>query len=250
MSASIFFGSRARVPSEPKKGARKRRAPPAVRPPTDHASERGATAAVKEHLDARTASTGRHAERASAALPQRRQHALDVLARPKAIGSMVEAATGIGEAVEAADFHLVDATATGAYAERAENQLLRLDWLDSEDLGSAAPAAQRDFVFVGGPPTLQRGRSSTARALRRARDDVLPLPCAAGSESEDRSMAKPCGHDHSASIGRPSSRSISTRELRGHPASPFRSFLLTMLPIRFGPHSNMYASAHTAIWAR
>jgi hypothetical protein len=38
---------------------------------------------VNEHLDARTASTGRHAERASAALPQRRQHALNVLARPK-----------------------------------------------------------------------------------------------------------------------------------------------------------------------
>jgi hypothetical protein len=62
---------------------------------------------------------------------------------------MVEAATGISEAVEAADFHLVDATATGAHAERAENRLLRLDWFDSEGLGSAAPAAQRNGLKIG-----------------------------------------------------------------------------------------------------
>jgi hypothetical protein len=90
--------------------ARRTRRPASDRP---RRRRRGATAAVKEHLDARIASAGRYAERASAALPQRRQHALDVLACPKAIGSMVE---------EAADFHLVDATATGAHAERAENR--------------------------------------------------------------------------------------------------------------------------------
>jgi hypothetical protein len=65
-----------RVASESAKGARERRAAPAVRlrPWTTPAKARR-HATVKEHLDARTASNGRRAERTSAALPQSRQHA-------------------------------------------------------------------------------------------------------------------------------------------------------------------------------
>jgi hypothetical protein len=204
---------------------RKRRAAPAVRPPTVGPRQRrpGATPAVKEHLDARTASTGRHAERTSAALPQRCQHALDVLARPKAIGSMVKAATGIGKALKAADFHLVDATATGAHTERPENRLLRLDRLDGEDLSAGAPAAQLDFVFVSGPPTLKRraGEHGTGLAARTRRGPSLALRC---RQRIRRPEAKHADTIYSASIGRPASRSISTRYLPDTPASPISFF--------------------------
>jgi hypothetical protein len=157
--------------------ARRTRGPASDRGPRQR--RRGVTAAVKEHLDARTASTGRHAERASAALPQHRQHALDVLARTKTIGSTVEAATGIGEAFEAADFHLIDATAYRVHAERAENRLLKFDRLDSGDPGAAAPAAQRDFVFVGGPLSLQRWavEHGTGFAACTRRRPPLALRC-------------------------------------------------------------------------
>ena len=163
---------------------------------------------------------------------------------------MVEAATGIGEALEAADFHLVDATATGAHAERAENRLLRLDWLDSEDLGSAAPAAQRDFVFVGGPPTLQRRAVEHGAGLATCTRRRPPLALR-GRQRIRRPEHGKTMRTRSLCVNRPTVQPVNLHRVAARAsASPFRSFLLTMLPIRFGPHSNIYASAHTEIWNR
>ncbi len=72
---------------------------------------------------------------------------------------MIDTAAGIAEAVEVADFHLIEAAAPRLHAERAEKRLLGFQRLDGDDLGAAPPAAQRDLVLVGGPPALQRRRS-------------------------------------------------------------------------------------------
>jgi hypothetical protein len=118
---------------------------------------RGAASAAKKYLDALTAPTDRLKECAAAPLPQSRQRSLDVFARPKTVGTMIEAAAGIGEILEATDFHLVSAPAAGSDAVRSEKRLTRFDWLDGEYLGAATPPAQSNLVFVGGPPSLQRG---------------------------------------------------------------------------------------------
>ena len=124
-----------------------------------HQCRRRSAAAIQEDLDARSASGGGLAERPGAALAQSREHALDVLARPEAIGAMIDAAAGIAEAIEVADFHLVEAAAPRLHTERAEKWLIGFQRLDGDDFGAAAPAAQRDLVLVGGPPALQRRRA-------------------------------------------------------------------------------------------
>ena len=108
--------------------------------------------AIQEDLDARSASGGSLAERPGAALPQSREHALDMLARPQAIRAMIDAAAGIVEAIEVADFHLVEAAAPRLHTERAEKWLMGFQRLDGDDFRAAPPAAQRDLILVGGPP--------------------------------------------------------------------------------------------------
>ncbi len=71
---------------------------------------------------------------------------------------MVDTAAGIVHTVEIADFHLVEAAASGLHAEGAEKRLCRLQRLDGKDFSAAAPAAQRDLVLVGGQPPLQGRR--------------------------------------------------------------------------------------------
>jgi hypothetical protein len=130
--------------------ARRTRRPASDRGPRQQ--KRGATAAVKEHLNARTASTGRRAERTSATLPQRRQLALDVLASPKTIGSIVKAATGIGECLEV-----------------------------------RPPSGAARLVFVSGHAVLGR---PPMQGWRRACGDVLPLALRSRERIRSRSMAK------------------------------------------------------------
>ena len=80
------------------------------------------------------------------------EHALDMLARPEAIRAMINAAAGIVEAIEVADFHLVEAAAPRLHTECPEKRLLGFERLDGDDFRAAPPAPQRDLVLVGGPP--------------------------------------------------------------------------------------------------
>ena len=108
--------------------------------------------AIQKHLDARTASGGGLAERPGAALAQSREHALDMLAGPKAIDAMIDAAAGIVEAVEVADFHLVEAAAPRLHAERAEK------WL----IGSSASMAT-----ISVRPRQRRSATSSSSVVRQ-----------------------------------------------------------------------------------
>ncbi len=72
---------------------------------------------------------------------------------------MIDAATGIGDAVEVTDLNLVEAAAPRLRAESAEERLIGFQRLDGNDLSAAPPTAQRDLVLVGGPPALQGRRS-------------------------------------------------------------------------------------------
>ena len=65
---------------------------------------------------------------------------------------MIDAAAGIAEAIEVADFNLVEGAAPRLHTERAEKWLIGFQRLNGGDLGAATPAAQRDLVLVGGPP--------------------------------------------------------------------------------------------------
>ena len=65
---------------------------------------------------------------------------------------MIDAAAGIVEAIEIADFHLVEAAAPRLHTERAEKWVIGFQRLDGDDFGPAPPTAQRDLVLVGGPP--------------------------------------------------------------------------------------------------
>jgi hypothetical protein len=174
----MCFGPRARVPSERKKEARKRRGAPGVRPPTmGYASE--GTAPPRRSTNTSTRGLPRPAATRNERPPPCRNAASTpsmCLHVPRTIGSMVETVAGIGETLEAAHFYLVDATAARAQLERAENRLLRLDRLDSEDPGAAAPAAERDSPSSVVRQPCCGGRSSMARALRRPRSDVPPCP--------------------------------------------------------------------------
>ena len=72
---------------------------------------------------------------------------------------MIDTAAGVAEAIEVADFHLVEAAAPRLHAEHAEKGLLGFQCLDGDDLGAAPPATQRDLVLIGGPPALQGRRT-------------------------------------------------------------------------------------------
>ena len=89
-----------------------------------HPSRRCGAATIQENLDARTALGRGFPERLSIALPQSREHALDMLAGPETVGAMVNTAAGIAETVQIADFHVVEAgAAPRLHAERAEKRL-------------------------------------------------------------------------------------------------------------------------------
>lgn len=99
-------------------------------------------------------------ERLSIALPQSREHALDMLAGPETVGAVVNTAAGIAETLQIADFDVVEAGATPRlHAERAEKRVPGFQHLDGDDLGAAPPAAQRNFIVVSGPPPLRQRRS-------------------------------------------------------------------------------------------
>ena len=145
-----------------------------------HQCRRCGAATIQEDLDARTAPGRGLAERLGAALAQRREHALDVLAGAEPVDAMIDAAAGIAEAVEVADFHLVEAAASGLHAERAEERLLGFQRLDGNDFGAAPPAAQRDLVLVGGPPALQ-GRRPIEHGAGLPVPTTLSLPLSTGA---------------------------------------------------------------------
>ena len=117
---------------------------------------RSARAAVEKHLDARRAQRDGSAEFARGPLAQGRQHALDVLAGAEPVHPVIDAAAGIGEGIEAAHLDLVEAAAAGLGTEAAEQRMARLQRLDGDDLGRAAPAPQRDLVLVAGAPAQER----------------------------------------------------------------------------------------------
>ncbi len=73
--------------------------------------------------------------------------------------------------IETADLDLVAAAALRADAKRPEDRLLRLQRLERGDLRAPTPAAQRDFVLVGGIPALRLWRpvEDGARTRRLAR---------------------------------------------------------------------------------
>ncbi len=127
--------------------------------PGPHQCRRCGAATIQKDLDTRIAPGSGLTERLGVALAQRHEHALDMLASSEAIGAMIDTAAGVAEAVEVADFNLVEAAAPRLHAERAKKWVLRLLCLDGNDLGAAPPTAQRNFVIVGGPPPLQGRRS-------------------------------------------------------------------------------------------
>src|SRR5712692_5934160 len=86
---------------------------------------------------------------------------------------MIDAAAGIGEAVETADLYLVEAAAPRLCAKRAEKRVRGFQFLDGDDLGATAPPAQRDLVLVGGPPAL-RGRRPLEHRAGLAAPTTLP----------------------------------------------------------------------------
>jgi hypothetical protein len=88
---------------------------------------------------------------------QGRQPALDVLAGAEPIHPVIDTAARIGKTLEVADLHLVGPTGFRAALEGSENRMVHLNRLDGNDLGGAAPAAQRDLLVVGGFPPLQSG---------------------------------------------------------------------------------------------
>ena len=154
-SASIVLGIGSERAIRLEERQRANRAPPACRRRRPRAMQCRASAAPRRSRKTSTRGLPRRrglAERLGAALAQRRQHALDMLAGAEAVDAMIDAAAGIGEAVEAADLHLVEAAAPRLRAERAEKRMLGFQRLDGDDLGAAPPAAQRDLVLVGRRP--------------------------------------------------------------------------------------------------
>ncbi len=131
-------------------------------------------AAIEEDLDPRRALRRGGAEPAGAALAQRRQHAFDVLAGAEPVDAVVDAAAGIGEGVEAAHLDLVPGAAARLGAKGAEHRMVRLQGLDGDDFGGAAPAPQCDLVLVAGQPAqkrrpLEHGARLARRAARSGR---------------------------------------------------------------------------------
>ena len=169
-SMLVRIGRRARRPA--RRTAQANRAPPACagRRPKATAAAGAASPRRSRNTSTRGLPSAAAARNALAPrLTQRREHALDVLAGAEPVDAMIDAAAGIGEAVEAADLHLVEAAAAGLRAEGAEQRMLRLQRLDGDDLG--APRQRRSAISSS---SLVRqpcggGRSSTARALRAAR---------------------------------------------------------------------------------
>ena len=168
----LLAGSRARVPPGPEEGGEEA----ARRPPASAIGLRPATSAKARRYLRRSRNTstralprgrplrGRRGRRVAAAPPARPRRACR--SRGRWLGS--RGSHRIGEAREAANFHLVGATAAGAHAERPEHRRLRrLDWLDSERsrFGRASGAAIR----------LRRSSATPAAAGAQARR----APCGA-----------------------------------------------------------------------
>jgi hypothetical protein len=115
----------------------------------------------------------------------------------------------------------------------------RLDWLDSEDLGSAAPAAQRDFVFVGGPPTLKRRAVEHGAGLATCTRRRPPLALR-GRQRIRRPEHGKTMRTRSLCVNRPTVQPVNLHRVaaRGRPLAHFVLFSLQCC---------RYASAHTAI---
>jgi hypothetical protein len=115
-----------------------------------------------------------------------------MLAGPESVDAVIDATAGIGEAVEAADLDRVEAAAPGLRAKRAEKGCAGS--ISSTATISVEPRQRRNSISclsVVSQPSGGGGRSSTARALRRA----PPFPSAPGRsgacavlESADRNM--------------------------------------------------------------
>src|ERR1700730_11272055 len=112
-------------------------------------------AAIDEYLDALASFAGCLAERFRAPAMKRSDHALDMLASTKTIDAMVDAPAGVGRFGKAAQFHLIGTAGSGSRTERAEEEMIAFDRLDFNDFGASAPAADRDFILVRGPPPLR-----------------------------------------------------------------------------------------------
>jgi hypothetical protein len=175
--------------------------PPVLRRPHQRRCRRAAP--VQKHFDAPAAAGGGFAKRRCAAPAQRGKHAFDVLAGAEPVDAVIDAATGIGEAVEAADLDCVETAAPGLRAKRTEEGLRRFQLLDRDNLGRATPAAQRDLVVVGGPPAEHRRRPvqhrprlaarpalhSRFRTQRRVRGSRIGSPQHAGTLCERRTRS-------------------------------------------------------------
>ena len=166
-------------------GAPLRRPPrPAGRGPNDCRTRR--VAAVEKNLQARAARCGhivfearlRHDVERPHILPaQRREHALDMFAGAQTIDAMIDAAAGIDMLFEAADLDLIIAATFRADAKRAEDRLLGLQRLDRSNFRAPAPAAQRDFILVGGAPALRLWRPIQDGARTRCLARAMPFRC-------------------------------------------------------------------------
>ena len=118
-------------------------------------AERGdrISVASKKDFHARRALSRGGGESAHAKLFfQREQHALDMLARPKTVDAMVDAAAGIGPAREIADLDIIETARVRAHTEYAIGAELRLQRLYIRNLRPAPPPAQLGLVRVAGLP--------------------------------------------------------------------------------------------------
>ena len=165
-------------------------------------------APIEKHLHPAAAGIGGFAEGPGAAPAQGGDDAFDMLAGAEAIDPMIDAAAGIGEILEAADLAL---RRIPPVPERIRN-VPKIGCSGSsasmrDDLGAAAPAAQRDLVLVGGQPAERRRRpiEDSAGAPARApsvRDFGLGRSLATMA-GESRSMCELYGPSSARSIKRP-----------------------------------------------
>ena len=151
--------------SQPIAGLGQRRFGGAQRPD----ERRGRRAApVEKNLDARASFLARRAKCPRLTASQRRQHALDVLACPERVHSVVDAAAGVRQPTEASDLHVVTAAAGRADAKIAKKTAIRLDGDDIEN--SVRPRQRRRPIssssLVAQPETGLRSSAAAALLLR------------------------------------------------------------------------------------